>query len=156
MKQRTGYFADLRLGEFRMDRECQHFGGGAFGDGKIAGPITEVCVSGLEVDRNRIMHAGLHAEAEQFLLHAVAVRDSYGIAVPGMPDARSDRGRDDRGAGEQLRVERGIAAARVGPGIEVAEFHAQDGALQALEPVVVALQRSERTFFRSPSRAAGG
>ena len=107
----------------------------------------------LQMDRNRIVQAGLDALGAQGALQA--------RRGPGCAPRRRDRrggGRaasagavDARRAGAAARDSaRACCAPRLGPAFEVAQLDAQDGALNAVHAVVEALQHVVVALLLAP------
>jgi hypothetical protein len=65
---------DLRVGQFRENRQAETFTRGFFGNGKIPGVVAEIRVTLLQVPRPRIMQRAADAVVAAFSLSPGARR----------------------------------------------------------------------------------
>src|SRR5690606_21662479 len=69
----------------RMDWQREHLMRRLLGFGKVSAAIAEFCVGGLQMDRDRIVQAGLYALRIQNPSNFVALAHTHGIDVVDVP-----------------------------------------------------------------------
>src|SRR5690242_6679141 len=133
---------------FSVDRQRQRFLGEPLTDREIALPVAEVLEADLKVQGQGIVDLGSDAVLLEVRLECVALRGHDAkliIDVARLVGRGNGRNYRDREVGDPLPVERGVALAAFGPGIQVAELDAQYGGLERVEagidadPIVVIL-----------------
>src|SRR5690349_18279637 len=93
----------------------------------------------LQMDGDRIVDARIDAAIRERALEVVAMPGTNRIDVVDVAASRHDpRDPESRRAKKGIVV-CGMPAPRTGPRVEMSELHAQDGALQALHPVIESL-----------------
>src|SRR6185503_1381847 len=124
-----------QLGEHR---QRQHFATRLFAYREIAGRIAEIAIGGLQVDGNRIVHAGLYTGFGEPVTPAVALRETDDVEVIHMPHIAAFAQHVHGRLGKASAILGGIAPARLGPRFEMTELYTEDGALHAVHAVVEA------------------
>src|SRR5258706_414815 len=121
-----------------------------FGNRKITRVIAEVRMGRLQVEGNGIVNPRLNALRGQDLAEAVAIvapNREHMIYVP----ASRPRLRQPHAVGvEHVGVPPCDLPPLVGPSLEVAQLHAEDRALDAVHPVVEALEAVLVPLFLAP------
>ena len=86
------------------------------------------------------MDPGLDPGSLQLRLYLAPPRHADGIGVENVTGPGQDPGKRDPARRQQLAIPRGVGDASFGPGLQVAQFDAENRALDAFQTIVVASQ----------------
>ena len=131
---------ELFFTQFREHRQRQDFASSPLRMGEVAGFVAQVSISLLQVNRDRVVDARLNPLISERRLQIVSPRVAHGIDMVDRPSVGHRCRRFDQAVLEELVVAGRVSATGLGPGLQMAELDAQDDSLEALHPVVEALQ----------------
>ena len=102
------------------------------------------------MDRQGIVYAGLDFAILQCAAQRVAVRRADGVDGVDVAGVGHDFGQPHAAIVQKLTVPGGVRASRFGPRFQMAQFDAQNGALDSLHSIVIALEFVNVLLFRAP------